>query len=177
MIEPTTTLIDLAFIVCTALDRSGIVAVLTGGSAANFYAPQRYRSHDADFVITLEPRASNGRHVLEGLGFRFRDGLFAHPDSPFTVEFPPGPLAVGSDIVTTWQTAVSADRLLHVISRTDCIRDRLAPYYFWGDVQSLFTAIDVAKSGPFDLRTVREWSEREGNPARLAEFLRQLRNG
>ena len=39
VINASSTLVEVAFEVCTALDASGYTAVLTGGSAATFYAP------------------------------------------------------------------------------------------------------------------------------------------
>jgi hypothetical protein len=54
-------LVDVAFAVCTALDRTGNIAVLTGGSAATYYDSERYQSMDADFVLQVVPQ----RHVVE----------------------------------------------------------------------------------------------------------------
>jgi hypothetical protein len=42
---------DVCFAVCTALQNAGTIAVLTGGSAATYYAPAAYQSRDADFII------------------------------------------------------------------------------------------------------------------------------
>lgn len=53
MITASSTIVDVAFAVCTALERAKIIAVLTGGSAATYYAPEAYQSRDLDFVITL----------------------------------------------------------------------------------------------------------------------------
>jgi hypothetical protein len=39
-IEASTTMRELAFIVCTALDYAGVKVVLTGGGAATVYVPQ-----------------------------------------------------------------------------------------------------------------------------------------
>jgi len=43
-IDSGATLTDVAFAACTALDRAGEVAVLCGGSAATYYAPEAYQS-------------------------------------------------------------------------------------------------------------------------------------
>jgi hypothetical protein len=55
MINEDSTLEDVCFEVCTALDGHSITAVLTGGSAATVYAPDVYTSYDADFVLTGHP--------------------------------------------------------------------------------------------------------------------------
>ena len=55
MITATSTLADVAFAVCTALHTNGGVAVLTGGSAATYYAPDAYQSRDLDFLHAFDP--------------------------------------------------------------------------------------------------------------------------
>jgi len=57
MLSPDATLIDVAFAVCTALDHAGERALLVGGSAATFYAPDAYQSSDCDFILALGPDA------------------------------------------------------------------------------------------------------------------------
>jgi hypothetical protein len=56
---------------------------------------------------------------------------------------------------------------LRVISPTDCVKDRLAAYYHWGDRQSLEQAILVAEESDVDLNEIKRWSEKEG---KLGEF-------
>ena len=43
-LSASATFTDVAFAVCTALDRAGEHAVLCGGSAATYYAPEAYES-------------------------------------------------------------------------------------------------------------------------------------
>ena len=107
-------LIDIAFIVCTALDEVGIKAVLTGGSAATFYAPQSIQSFDLDFVITFRKEGSQGAEVLNKLGFEKTGDYYKHPDCDFPLEFPPGPLMVGDDSIMSWSTERKGDHLLYV---------------------------------------------------------------
>ncbi|MBV9648110.1 MAG: hypothetical protein JO043_11645 [Candidatus Eremiobacteraeota bacterium] len=159
---------DIAFIVCDALQKHGTVAVLTGGSAATFYTPESYASDDIDFIITF--RAQGAAKVLRDIGFLERSGAYVHPASKYLVEFPPGPLAVGDDLITVWDTVEKSDRTLHVITRTDCVRDRLAAYYHWNDYRSLHVACDVARSGAVDWNVIRNWSDREGHMMKFTEF-------
>ena len=63
----TSTLTDVAFVVCTALAERGFIAVLTGGSAATFHAPDAYVSRDLDFVLTLRGRL--GEEALREVGY------------------------------------------------------------------------------------------------------------
>jgi hypothetical protein len=62
----------------------------------------------------------------------------------------------------------------NVVSRTDCVRDRLASFYFFGDRSALAASIAVAQNGPVKLSSIRRWSEREGEASRFAEFYQSL---
>ena len=57
--------------------------------------------------------------------------------------------------------------ILKAISPTDCVKDRLAAYYHWGDQQSLSQAILVAERNKIDVDEIRRWSLAEG---KLEEF-------
>ena len=107
-ITARSSLIDVCFAVCTALERQGNVAVLTGGSAATFYAPENYQSYDADFVIDLI--GTNSALALTRLGFEEVDGSYRHADSKFTVEFLSRPIGIGNEVVRTWTTFTRATK-------------------------------------------------------------------
>jgi hypothetical protein len=165
---------DVCFAVCTALTHAGTVAVLTGGSAATYYAPQAYQSGDADFIITFSSDTALAGNVLRDLGYREIGGTYHHNMNIFTVEFPPGPLAIGSDLVSSHDTIQRGSEILYVLSRTDCVRDRLASFYFFDDRSALAAAIAVAQSGHVNLGAIRRWSESEGQASRFAEFYESL---
>ncbi|MDH2908494.1 MAG: hypothetical protein PXZ07_00080 [Candidatus Eremiobacteraeota bacterium] len=167
------TLVEVCFTVCTALQHTGAIAVLTGGSAAVYYAPERYQSADADFIVTWNQNPRAAASALRELGFIEKAGLYHHPETPFALEFPPGPLSIGETIVRNYETIRRGDHVLHVLSRTDSVCDRLAAFYHWGDRSSLRTALDVARSGEIDLKSVASWSEREGASEKFAEFVRR----
>ena len=137
MITASSSLTDVAFAVCTALDRAGYTTVLTGGSAATFHE---------------------------------------HPKSMFPLEFPPGPLAIGEDLVTTWSTVKRKREVLHVLSPTDSCRDRLASYLFWNDFSGLEQALAVQRAcaGEVDLKVVRAWCRREGHAQKYDLFASRL---
>jgi hypothetical protein len=169
-VTPERDLIDVAFIVCTALDRTGTVAVLTGGSAATYYAPAAYQSRDADFIIVMTGSLALASKALADIGYSEHGGVYEHEQSAFTLEFPPGPLAVGADIIASYESARRGDLVLNVLSRTDSVRDRLAGFYHWDDRSALNVAVYVALSGPIDMATIRHWSMREGMGTKFAEF-------
>jgi len=168
-ITPERDLVEVAFVVCTALNRTGTVTVLTGGSAATYYAPSAYQSRDADFIIVMNGTSAKPNEALARLGYSEHGGIYHHANSEFTWN-PPGPLAVGSDIISTYETYHRDELMLHVLSRTDSVRDRLAGFYHWDDRSGLRVALDVAMGGPIDLETVERWSVHEHQGAKFAEF-------
>jgi len=164
-----------------ALGRSGIVAVLTGGSAATVYAPQAYQSDDMDFVLTFGPEGTGrAAEALGELGFRLRDGAYHHENGVHIVEFPPGPLAVGDDLIHAWDTLTRDGRTLTILSPTDCVRNRLASYYYFRDRSALNAAVGVALAhrSRIDVELVRRWTLREasgsGEEARIVRMLHEF---
>ena len=176
-INRDTSLREVAFLVCTELDRSGIRAVLTGGSAATVYASQDYLSRDLDFIIEYRSGDARPSEVLSSLGYTREGDLYSHEETPLTLEFPPGPLSVGRDLISAWETLMEEDRVLYILTPTDCCRDRLAGFLFWDDRGSLDQAAAVARRQPnrVDLEAIRAWCERERVADKYQEFIRALR--
>lgn len=174
MIGPHSTLTDVAFLVCSALDRLSITAVLTGGSAATYYAPEAYQSRDLDFVLTIH--APGGAAALEALGFSEKDQVYRHPSTHFTIDFPRGPLAVGDEIIAAWRTDRRAGEILHVLSPTDSCRDRLASFLFWNDFSGLEQALAVARAQRrrVDLSVIEDWCQKERHSAKFELFKQRL---
>ena len=163
-LDATSTLTDVAFAVCTALERADERAVLCGGSAATFYAPEAYESRDLDFILRFGARAKTVDEALRPLGYlRAPERLYRHPDVLYTVEFPTGPPSIGSETVTAYATEHRGDLLLHVYTPTDVVRDRFMHYWAWGDQRTLRVALDVAaaQSTKIDVPSIEAWTERE----------------
>jgi hypothetical protein len=173
MITATSTLTDVAFAVCTVMDRAGFAVVLTGGSAATYYAPEAYQSRDIDFVITLHGKA--GQEALESIGYKRKADYYVHDLATFPLEFPPGPLAIGEDLITEWSTVRREREVLHVLSPTDSCRDRLASFLFWNDFSGLEQALAVANAkAPVDLESIGRWCRREKQTDKFSLFLARL---
>lgn len=174
-INAKTPLFKVAMAVCSALDRAGITAVLTGGSAATYYAPEAYQSSDIDFVAVKFATTRNRKEVerqLAAIGFHLDKDCYRHPDSPYPIEFPPGPLAVGRELLTGWRTVQSAEGILHVLHPTDSVKDRLSAFIHWNDRSGLNQALAVAWAipGEIDLASIEAWAEGENGRAKFAEF-------
>jgi hypothetical protein len=105
------------------------------------------------------------------LGYCLAGQTYIHASNPFTVEFPPGPLAIGDDLIVQWKTVKRRTEILHVLTPSDCVRDRLLWYYLQpNDRSSLQAAIGVAQRKDVDLRRIAKWSKREGFDVRFREF-------
>jgi hypothetical protein len=180
VITKDSSLIDVAFAVCTLLDERGIRAVLTGGSAATYWAPQVYQSRDADFVLSFCVDAKEVVKAMRELGYRSDGGTWIHDECMFTVDFPPGPLAIGDERIDRYDTMQRDDQsLLHVLSPQDSVRDRLAHFIHWKDRSALRAAVGIAKCRDerVDRGALRRWakSEHPEGDKRFVEFERALK--
>ena len=144
---------------------------MSGGGAVQIYSNGLYVSRDLDFVSPAP--AKEIARVVKALGFEPASGRhFVHPTCPFTLEFPPWPLAVGHALIHEWAGLSVAHGVIQMVTATQCVMDRLAAFYFWKDRQALDQAIAVARVHPIDLDAVRRWSKAEGQDVAFEEFAR-----
>ncbi|HEY0395225.1 MAG TPA: hypothetical protein VGD01_12085 [Candidatus Elarobacter sp.] len=183
ILSADSSLVDVAFAACTVLANAGETAVLCGGSAAAYYVPELYQSLDVDFVVEVGAAPHIVDRALAALGYaRAAEGHYRHAVLPYTLAFPIGPLAIGREYVTAWRTDRRDDRLLHVYTPTDVVRDRFLHYWAWGDRTALEVALAVARArtGEVELEAIRAWTAREleADPsyeaARVGRFFRLL---
>lgn len=170
----------VAFEVCTALQQEGLVAVLTGGSAATVYAPDAYQSADLDFVLHFGNSPDKGACAearIIALGYEHAGNSYRHASNPLLLEFPPGPLMIGSEHIDRWATRRRGEELLHILSPTDCCKDRLAAFLHWSDRSGLQQALAVAKAQrkSVDVEEIERWAIVEGGTEKFQEFAERLR--
>jgi hypothetical protein len=163
---------EMAALVCHTLGEAGIPVVLSGGAVVSIYSENEYESLDLDFVLTGLARRLDG--AMTGLGFRKEGRHWTHPESPFWVEFPPGPVQVGDTIVTAFAERRTALGVLRLLAPTECVMDRLAGYYHWDDLQCLDQALAVARRHDADLVRIEAWSEREASRRKFVVFRERL---
>lgn len=156
------------------LRRRGITAVLTGGACASLHTDGSYVSKDADFVLRGAVRQATLDAALAELGFERQGDRYVHPRVRFYLEFPPGPLAIGSDLDIHPIEVDGATGSALALSPTDSCRDRLAAFYHWRDWQSLRLAVRIARAHPVDMQIIERWSQAEGSPEGHQMFLREL---
>lgn len=160
---------ELGAFIQSQLREKGIEVILSGGAAVAIYSNNKYVSKDLDLINVYGVNRRKIRDTMTTMGFYEEGRYFRHRDSQFLVEFPPGPLAIGEEPVKQIVEKKLSTGVLKVISPTDCVKDRLAAYYHWGDQQSLLQATLVAKRNKVDVGEIRRWSLVEG---KLEEFER-----
>ena len=64
--------------------------------------------------------------------------------------------------------------ILRLLTATDCIKDRLAAYYYWDDAQSLEQAVWVAEQNEFDIQSIAQWSKDENALDKFENFKKRV---
>jgi len=176
-ITSKTTLEALAAQVSQALIDAGINAVLSGGAVVSIYSKNEYESGDLDFIsgAGLDKIAV----TMEGLGFERKGRSFLHSGTSYFVEFPPGPLAIGDELIRADEVAQmkTKEGSIRLLTPTQCVMDRLAAFFHWGDKQSLDQALLVAKQQKISLPKLESWARQEGMSEKLSEFKARLKKG
>ncbi len=152
---------ELAAYVCTYLNEMGIKCILTGGACVSIYTDNKYQSYDLDFIESVDTSRRDLKKLLGAIGFKEENRYFVHKDTEFFIEFPSGPLSAGSEPITDYEQLDFETGKLFLLKPTDCIKDRLAAFYHWKDIQALDQAIWVAEKHKIDINEVERWSKIE----------------
>lgn len=164
---------ELAGHLSTEFNKRQIDTVLVGGACVTIYSKNRYQSSDLDFVVYEDMKRVN--EVLEELGFTEKDGYFCHKQCKWFVEFVSSPVAVGNEILSNFANVKVSTGTIKMLRVEDSVKDRLASYYHWGDIQSLNQAIDICLECTVDYQEIEIWSIREGCEDKYIKFQQRLR--
>lgn len=166
---------DIATVVCEALLKKGISAILAGGGVVSILTDNEYESFDLDFVT--HSSLAEIEEVLTEVGFKrkARGRQFTHPDTDYFIDFPAPPLAIGGEKVEEWDTVKSRLGRLQLLTPTHSAMDRLAAFYHWKDRQGLDQAVAIALKHPVKLSKIESWSKAENATEKYQEFLRLLK--
>ena len=167
---------ELAAAVCTHLKKHGILSVLSGGACVTIYSKNQYQSNDLVFIETGETDRKTLKRILAELGFFEERRYFRHKDTEYFLEFPAGPLAIGSERVAHIHEMMFETGQLSLLSPTDCVKDRLAAYYHWNDLQALEQAKMVAQNHQIDLKEIQRWSGVERQLDKFEFFQEKLKS-
>ncbi len=165
---------EIAAFVCSHLSSKKIDCVLSGGACVSIYSANQYQSFDLDFIETGYTKRRDLKAAMEEIGFFEHNKYFKRDDCEFFVEFPSGPLAVGSEPVREIITLKFRTGELRIISPTESVKDRLAAYYFWDDLQSLEQALMISRQNDVDLKEVERWSRVEDKLDLYKKFINLL---
>jgi len=169
------TMEELAAFVCSELEKEGIETVLSGGSCVEIYSQGKYTSDDIDLIDRYNGGHTKIKNVMIHMGFREHNRYFVHDDTSLFIEFPRGPLGVGDAPVHNIAEREEETGILKLLTPTDCIKDRLAAYFHWDDLQSLEQALWVAEKNEFDLASVKTWAKYEKENKKFEVFLTRLK--
>jgi hypothetical protein len=153
---------ELAAYVSDHLTKSGIDVVLSGGGCVSIYSDNRYQSPDLDFIERFHLERKALAIALDKIGFMPNGRYYVHPSTPFFLEFPTGPLSVGSEPVREIAEMKFQTGTLRMLTVTDCIKDRLSHFFHWNDRQGLEQALLIAEAFPIDMDELARWSGVEG---------------
>jgi len=163
---------SLACLIFDTLENNNIDAVLVGGACVTIYSYNQYQSYDLDFVTYQE--LQKVEKALAPLGFKKQGRSFVHKHCPYLIDFVNPPIAVGNQPVSQFEKLKTSSGSLQLLTTTDCIKDRLASYFHWNDLQSLEQALLVAKQHDIDIVSIRKWSENEGYANKFQVFQKKL---
>jgi hypothetical protein len=161
---------ELAAFVCDFLFKNGIKCVLSGGAVVSIYTNNRYQSGDLDFIENGTYSRKEIINLMNKIGFIEKQRYFVHPKQSIFIEFPTGPLAIGSEPVREISELEFSTGTLRLLTPTDCVKDRLAAYYFWDDKQALEQALMVTNDHKIDINEVQRWSKTENSEDKFKLF-------
>jgi hypothetical protein len=168
---------QLATYIATHLENNNIPVVLVGGACVSIYTHNKYQTSDLDFIERYHTKRTDLKKVLGAIGFTEKNRYFIHPDCHYFLEFPAGPISVGDEPVKQLNEKTSKEGLLKLLTPTDCIKDRLAAFYHWNDMQSLQQALWVAAAAPFNMSNIKNWSKKEGMLVKFKQFEKRYKDG
>jgi DNA polymerase III sliding clamp (beta) subunit (PCNA family) len=155
------------------LEKAGISTVLVGGAAVSVHTGGVHRTTNLDLVPDDFQRGKIP-DVLRRLKFvtrRTRD--FVHPECPhLSIRFPMGPVEIDGESPIAPDEIEIEGRRLHLLSPTDCVKDRLASYFHWRSRPFFDQAVLICqhKPGWVDLGQIERWCEAEGTVAIFQEL-------
>ncbi|MBC8358008.1 MAG: hypothetical protein ISS41_02135 [Candidatus Aminicenantes bacterium] len=165
---------NFAIVISDYLRKNGIEVILTGGACVVIYTDNKYMSYDLDFVLISYDRQKEVKQLLIDIGFYEEGRYYKHSDSEYFIDFVSPPLSVGEEPVKEISEIKKGKLKLKLLSPTDCVKDRLAAFYYWNDRQALEQAVLVCKDNKVDLSEVERWSENEEKSSEFERFKKIL---
>ena len=164
----------LSAIISEYLQKNDIEVILVGGACVSLYSNNKYTSYDID-LITDSP-IKKIIPVLERLGFKNTGGrLFKNPQCKFLIDFPAPPVSIGDEPLLKFNYLNTRFGTICLLTPTDCVKDRLAAYFFWNDLQSLDQAVMVAKRNKINMPNIKKWAEAQSEHKKYEIFVKRCK--
>jgi len=163
---------DVAGFLSEELRKRGIEVVLVGGACVTIYSGNRYQSYDLDFVVYEDMKRV--KQALKELGFHENGKYFQHRGCKWIVEFVSSPVAVGKEIIASFENMKVATGTIKMLRVEDSVKDRLASYFHWNDKQGLDQALDICAERSVDLKEIESWAIKEGFEKKFQNFVEKL---
>jgi hypothetical protein len=168
---PALTHRELAAFINEHLRVRGIETVLTGGACVTIYTRNRYESMDLDFVNVTGVAGRIIDSALAEIGFLPEGRIYVNKKTKYSVDILSPPLSIGEEKISVTHAIKVRKMGLRLLTPTDSVRDRLAAFFFWNDLQALEQALMVARGNPIDLVVIEKWSKKEGELEKFKIFL------
>lgn len=164
---------EFSAIISSYLKKSGIEVVLVGGACVSIYSENSYLSFDIDLITNTPIRKI--APVLKKLGFENIGGrLFENPKCKYIIDFPAPPASIGNRPVFKFNKIPTSYGTIELLNPTDCVKDRLAAYFFWNDKQSLEQAVMVAKRKRINISEIKKWAQEQEELEKYKVFVQKL---
>ena len=165
---------EIAAYICQQLLDIDIKTTLSGGFCVEIYSFGEYTSMDIDLIDQSIFKHKQIKEKMLELGFIEEGKHFRHPKLIYTVEFPSSPLAIGQELIKEISEIETQYGVLRIITPTDCVKDRLAGYYYFKDDRSLEQAILVClKNDTIDFENIQQWSINENELQKYDMFFEE----
>jgi len=154
-------------------ENKSVNSLLVGGACVSIYSDNRYQSSDLDFATYGELKPIE--KALAKLGFKRIGRQFSQDQCPYLIDFVNPPISIGHESIHQFSTLKTSVGSLQLLSPTDCVKDRLASFFYWNDAQALEQALMVAEDHAIDLKDLKRWAKAEGFEKKLIEFLNRIK--
>ncbi|HLB52703.1 MAG TPA: hypothetical protein VJK48_03210 [Chlamydiales bacterium] len=137
----TISLEELAGWLSNEFKKRDIDAILVGGACVTIYSHNRYQSYDLDFVVYEDMKKV--KQTLKSLRFHEKSGYFQHSNCKWLVEFVSSPVAVGKEIISSFQDTKVATGIIKMLRAEDSVKDFL--------ISARFITISISPCRKFPL--------------------------
>lgn len=174
-LSPTMQPIVLAAYLSRLFEKEDVLLTVVGGAAVQFYTQAAYLTGDLDAILEGDTKEII-EHVMADLNFKRTTNYrhFENQNFPFTLEFPPSPVEVGSRALSKMSLIGTDYGQARVIRIEDIIMDRIIAAVEWKDPPSLDQAKLMWSKNKKDIDQdyLTDFAKKEGYLQTLREVMK-----